>query len=201
MMEQARPRVEVEYPSVPPDLDRDQFRALVAFVDTLPRPIRAVPANPRDRAAAERGEEVFAQIGCATCHTPEIGGVAGVYSDFLLHSLEDRDSVGGRYGGGEFIEVPLPVEHPRPEEWKTPPLWGVADSAPYFHDGGSATLADAIDRHRGDAEPARQAYRALPSEDRDALIAFLKTLRAPGEDGGSPAAPPVSTVALARKGR
>ena len=47
--------------------------------------------------------------------------------------------------------VPLPDGHPLPEEWKTPPLWGVADSAPYFHDGGSPTLDAAIRRHEGDA--------------------------------------------------
>ena len=32
----------------------------------------------------------------------------------------------------------------RSSEWRTPPLWGVADSAPYLHDGRAATLEAAI---------------------------------------------------------
>jgi mono/diheme cytochrome c family protein len=198
-MEQARPRVEVEYPPVAPDLDKPQFRALVAFVDTLPQPVRAIPDDDAGRRQAERGEQLFAEIGCAHCHTPEIGGVAGIYSDFLLHSLDDRSRGGGRYGDGEIVGVPLPIDHPRPDEWKTPPLWGVADSAPYFHDGGSPTLADAIQRHEGDAEPVLQAYRKLPADDRDALLAFLKTLRAPGQESAPPPEPPArTTLASAR---
>jgi len=77
--------------------------------------------------------------------------------------------------------VPLPEDYPLPEEWKTPPLWGVADSAPYFHDGGSSTLEAAVLRHRGDAEAVTAAYRQLPGEDRSALIAFLRTLKAPAD--------------------
>ena len=32
-------------------------------------------------------------------------------------------------------------------EWRTPPLWGVRDSAPYLHDGRAATLEEAIALH------------------------------------------------------
>ena len=67
-----------------------------------------------------------------------------------------------------------------PSEWKTPPLWGVADSAPYFHDGGSATLEHAILRHGGDAKTVTAAYKTLPPADQAALVAFLRTLKAPG---------------------
>ena len=124
----------------------------------------------------------------AACHTPDLGGIAGIYSDFLLHRLDDR-SYGGK-GYREIPPVPLPEDFPLPEEWKTPPLWGVADSAPYFHDGGSATLESAILRHRGDAEVVYTAFRALGPEDRDALIAFLKTLRAPADAEPAPAPAP-----------
>ena len=37
-------------------------------------------------------------------------------------------------------------------------LWGVADSAPYLHDGRATTLADAIRMHGGEAEDARGAF-------------------------------------------
>jgi CxxC motif-containing protein (DUF1111 family) len=109
---------------------------------------------------------------------PDLGGVQG-YSDFLLHDIEDRSANGSSYRGEQTPEVPMPREHPSPEEWKTPPLWGVADSAPYFHDGNSATLRDAIVRHGGDAAPVTKAYQAMPKADQEAVVAFLKTLKAP----------------------
>ncbi|MGB7347706.1 MAG: di-heme oxidoredictase family protein, partial [Pirellulaceae bacterium] len=36
-------------------------------------------------------------------------------------------------------------------EWRTPPLWGVADSAPYLHDGRAKTLHEAVLWHGGEA--------------------------------------------------
>ena len=73
----------------------------------------------------------------------------------------------------------MPPEFPKDSEWKTPPLWGVADSAPYFHDGGAPTLREAVLRHGRDAKVVTTAYRRLPQEDQDALIVFLGTLKAP----------------------
>ena len=178
--EQARPMSFKGYPAVKPDLDSRQFDALVAFVDTLDRPEEVAPSGSAVSAEASRGKEVFAQVGCAICHTPDMGGVKGVYSDFLLHSLDDKSRGGDSdYGPDAVPEFPLPLEHPRLDEWKTPPLWGVADSAPYFHDGGAHNLEVAIRRHKGGAEPVSKAYELLPQTDRDAVIAFLKTLKAP----------------------
>ncbi|WP_165235756.1 di-heme oxidoredictase family protein [Aquisphaera insulae] len=193
-MEQARPMVRVNYPQVERDLTDAQFRSLVGFVDSLPRPVEVVPDDHAQRSRAERGKVLFAEIGCAACHTPDMAGVQGVYSDFLLHRLDDR-SRGGSGGGGysERPPVPLPEDYPLPEEWKTPLLWGVADSAPYFHDGGSPTLETAIQRHHGDAESVTAAYQKLAAEDRAAVIAFLKTLRAPAD------AEPVSPPTVARR--
>jgi CxxC motif-containing protein (DUF1111 family) len=57
----------------------------------------------------------------------------------------------------------------------------VADSAPYFHDGGSPTLEHAILRHRGDASKVTTTYQALPPSDREAVVVFLRTLKAPRE--------------------
>jgi cytochrome c peroxidase len=53
-------------------------------------------------------------------------------------------------------------------DFDTPTLRGVFATAPYFHDGSAATLRDVIDRL-----PASQA---LSSDDKDALIAYVKTL-------------------------
>jgi mono/diheme cytochrome c family protein len=177
-MDQAKPLVKAAYyPPDTPDLDRKQFRSLVSYVDTLRRPEEVLPDDAGLRSKAGRGKGLFRSVGCAACHTPDLGGVAGVYSDFLLHRLDDREK--GSSGYREVRQVPLPHEHPLPEEWKTPPLWGVADSAPYFHDGGSHTLEAAILRHLGDAASVTEAYKALSAADRAAVVEFLKTLKAP----------------------
>ena len=56
--------------------------------------VRIVAATLRDLPKlVERGEELFQGIGCARCHTPDMGGVAGVYSDFLLHRLDDPSTL------------------------------------------------------------------------------------------------------------
>ncbi len=65
------------------------------------------------------------------------------------------------------------------DQWQTPPLWGVADSAPYFHDGRSPTLKMAIERHRGQAEFSSQQFKKITAHDQHCLSRFLKTLRAP----------------------
>jgi len=195
MMEQAKPWAHASYAKVNPDLDSNQFHSLVAFVDTLPRPIETMPVDENARDVVERGRTLFGKIGCVACHTPEIGGVVGVYSDFLLHRVANPRDLGGGYA--EIPSTPLPDGHPLPDEWKTPPLWGVADSAPYFHDGGSPTLETAIRRHQADAASVTRTYESLPASDRDAIVRFLKCLKAPTE--AKPAESMVrGTIAMAR---
>ncbi len=158
------------------DMTNSQLEALVTYCRNLPRPEQILPADPELRKMAIRGKRVFETIGCSDCHTPEIDNVAGVYSDFLLYSLASSEAESGYR---QELEVPMPSHLPEPDEWQTPPLWGVADSAPYFHDGESATLADAIQRHKGDAKHVMQRHKQLPTKDKEALIEFLNSLRAP----------------------
>jgi CxxC motif-containing protein (DUF1111 family) len=177
LMDQARPFTHEGYVKVAADLNQEQFGAMVAFVDTLPRPVEIPSADPERYLHAARGKALFHRIGCAVCHTAKLGGVEGVYSDLLLHRLGAPTDRGGGYT--EVPATPLPDEHPLPDEWKTPPLWGVADSAPYFHDGGAPTLEAAILRHRGDATSVTQAFENLPAHDRTAVLSFLESLKAP----------------------
>src|SRR5262249_47160263 len=67
------------------DLTRAQLTAMVRFTAQLPSPVREVS----DRLAPQcaMGEALFTEIGCARCHTPDIGGVKGVYSDFCLYNI------------------------------------------------------------------------------------------------------------------
>ena len=68
------------------------------------------------------------------------------------------------------------------QEWRTPPLWGVRDSAPYMHDGRAETLLESIAIHGGESAGSRDRFFQLPLEDRLALIAFLETMVAPLND-------------------
>ena len=161
------------------DMTRRQLRELVSFVSSLPAPQQVMPTDPTLRQAVQRGEQVFVEIGCAECHVPDMGGIKGIYSDFHLYEVED-DEASSTYVEPEFSpRFTLPDDHARPQEWKTPPLWGVADSAPYFHDGRTPTLSAAIKRHGRDARFARDNFRDLKQPDQFALLAFLRSLRAP----------------------
>lgn len=58
----------------------------------------------------------------------------------------------------------------------TTPLWGVGSTAPYGHDGRSATLEDVILRHGGEAQAQRDAFEQLSSTEKQEVLAFLGTL-------------------------
>ena len=58
----------------------------------------------------------------------------------------------------------------------TRPLWGLAETAPYMHDGRAATIPDAILAHGGDAQKARDAFEALSADDRADVHVFLLSL-------------------------
>ena len=168
------------------DMTSRQLDSLTTFCLTLERPELVIPRNSKEHSAVVRGRQVFSEIGCAECHTPDLGGVQGLYSDLCLHNISDPD----HNGYVREPEVPMSSNVPGLADWKTPPLWGVADSAPYMHDGSSPTLEDAIEHHGGDAKHTREkCLEGISKTDRDNLVAFLKALRAPApRDAIAPAA-------------
>lgn len=188
------PQQHREDPNAAPDLDRQQFRQLLAFVEKLPAPVSVPPSDAALCAEAELGRELFTNIGCAVCHVPDWGDVKGVYSDFCLHDLTDPANT----GYSVKPTVPVPEEHPRASEWKTPPLWGVAQTAPYMHDGSAATLAAAIEAHRGQGRRVRETYRNLHRTEQRAILTFLGTLRVAESDAKQPPAGMVAQHDTAR---
>ena len=58
----------------------------------------------------------------------------------------------------------------------TRPLWGLAETAPYLHDGRAPTVHDAIVLHGGEATAARDAYLALDEKGRASVRVFLTSL-------------------------
>jgi CxxC motif-containing protein (DUF1111 family) len=172
------------------DMDRDECAALVAYVRSLPAPVEHVPADAKEAARIEAGGATFAAIGCASCHLPKLGDVEGIYSDLLLHDMGPKLVDTGTYG--VFVASPAGAGGPDAEggprgessgvlvqEWRTPPLWGLRDSAPYLHDGRAATIAQAIAQHGGQGAAAARRYANLPPLRRGQLDAFLQSLSSP----------------------
>jgi CxxC motif-containing protein (DUF1111 family) len=178
------------------DLNENDCEKLIEFVRDLPRPRQVKPRDPKLLREVSRGEELFGSIGCATCHVEKVGEVDGLYSDLLLHDMGEELSdpvpaaplkvlIGketlqvGYFGGVRVIDVLAEIPTEIQREWRTPPLWGVADSPPYLHDGRAETLQQAILLHGGEGTTSRQRFVILAPNDKSSLISFLKTLRAP----------------------
>jgi CxxC motif-containing protein (DUF1111 family) len=141
--------------------------------------------------------------------------VHGIYSDLLVHDMGSQLSdpvpgpfdptatelrpVSGYYGALSLVPAPISLEARR-REWKTPPLWGLRDSAPYLHDGRAETIDLAIALHGGEAADSLQRYRALSPRGRGQLLAFLSTLAAPRDPPAPLVARPASAPAKSRKG-
>jgi CxxC motif-containing protein (DUF1111 family) len=175
------------------DLSAGECAALASFVAGLPRPVERLPSTKDEMERVAGGHKLFKSIGCATCHRPQMGSVAGLYSDLLLHDMGP-----GLGGGGTYYNVPtdstgngsiasastLPRTSSRGtiagnQEWRTPPLWGIRDSGPYLHDGRATTLEQAIAMHGGEADDSAQAFAALEPKEKAILMTFLKSLVAP----------------------
>jgi CxxC motif-containing protein (DUF1111 family) len=166
------------------DLTQAQCDQLTAFVAALPRPVEKTQWGRTELTPAVAGKRLFTEIGCAKCHTPNLGDVEGLYSDLLLHRMgRDLEDHGGSgfYGAPppSVPDAPTPPPDTFADEWRTPPLWGVADSGPYLHDGRAKTLADAIRLHGGQASASAQRYASLGTHQQEQVLAFLGTLRAP----------------------
>jgi CxxC motif-containing protein (DUF1111 family) len=163
------------------DLTQQQCDQLTAYVASLPRPVEKPPPLPE--AYAHAGKALFAKIGCAQCHTPDLGPVEGIYSDLLLHRMGTLLEGGGSYYGAPPPDIAAgsPSSGPMTDEWRTPPLWGVADSAPYMHDGRAATLEEAIKLHGGQGGRSAENFNRLRPDQQAQVVAFLHTLRAPGK--------------------
>jgi len=71
---------------------------------------------------------------------------------------------------------------PLRREWRTPPLWGigltetVSGTFRLLHDGRADGLMEAILWHGGEAAPSRDRVAQLSEEERERLLAFLRSL-------------------------
>jgi len=129
-------------------------------------------------AATARGQQVFSNIGCGTCHVPSLttgkSPVAALskvtfqpLSDFALHDmgigLADGVSQGSANG----------------REFRTAPLWGVGQRIFFLHDGRTKDMGVAIEQHASQGSEANHVirnYNLLSVDDKQALVNYLRSL-------------------------
>ncbi len=161
-----------------PEISDAFVEKLVIYVQTLAVPRQRDENSP----AVKRGEALFREIGCAACHVPTLKtGPDAVlpelanqtfhpFTDLLLHDM------------GPGLADGRPDFDATGSEWRTPPLWGLGlvpsvNGHDYLlHDGRARGFAEAILWHDGEGLKAREAFRTLPRQDREAIVAFLASL-------------------------
>ncbi|HET9624965.1 MAG TPA: di-heme oxidoredictase family protein [Kofleriaceae bacterium] len=134
--------------------------------------------------SAQRGRELFQEIGCADCHTPHMHTKAGelgtfypqlrdvevnLFSDILLHNMGARladNVIQGNAG---------------PDMFRTAPLWGIGQRLFFLHDGRSKTLDDAILQHYSDAAPANGRNPAYGPSEANQVVRNYGDLDAQGQ--------------------
>jgi len=187
-----------------------ELSALSIFLATMDRPEQRMPQDPVERRQARRGERLFDDVGCTACHRPMLATQSAFLTlsfpqiaqnpDANIYYRVDLTQPPMRFPtnsqGG--VDVPLFADLKRHDMgpglaefngdamFTTARLWGVADTAPYLHDGRAFTLTDAILMHGAqgsEASPAVDGYKALAPDDQEAIIAFLRTLHTPERPG------------------
>ena len=160
-----------------PEVPGARSDKLVFYTQTLAVPAMRDIEDPQVR----KGAEMFLKAGCSACHTPsyttgthEIAALSDQeifpFTDLLLHDMGE----GLADGRPDFLATG--------SEWRTPPLWGIGlvervnKHTRFLHDGRARNLAEAILWHGGEAEKSRDAFREMSKDEREALIAFLKSL-------------------------
>lgn len=164
--------------TIDPEISTRTILDVVFYLQTLKAPIQ----RNKDNAAIKAGKQLFTSISCAKCHTPELTtGFSTIaplsnktffpYTDLLLHDMGSELNDG--YTEGTAL----------PQEWKTPPLWGLglsknSQGGSYFllHDGRAKSIEAAILFHSGEAQKSRQQYQQLSPKEKQQLIQFLESL-------------------------
>jgi hypothetical protein len=187
---------------VAPEIEEGQVTALTTFVAMQEIPAARIPDDANLVTMLATGQNQMAALGCTTCHVgslplestlfrlPSRQGSADLAIDLAKDGAEPRIApVAGGSGYRAFLYSDLRrhdmgprLAEPRADRgvagpfFLTRPLWGVAVSGPYMHDGRAATIEDAILLHGGEAQAARDAYAKLLDSERAPLRVFLASL-------------------------
>jgi cytochrome c peroxidase len=125
-------------------------------------------------ASQKRGMALFEKSGCADCHS------GSMFSDYGYYNA----GVGCDKGRPDSGRMSVTKNKDDEGKFRVPSLREVANTAPYFHDGSAATLAEAVELMASGGkknpnlsdgfEGVRDAK--LTAQDRTDLVNFLKAL-------------------------
>jgi mono/diheme cytochrome c family protein len=135
-----------------PDLVTPKLEALRAYQHSLAR--LPAPSTLYDRGAANRGKVVF-DANCARCHT---GGTGTDNNSGILHAPTET-GMNAAY-----------AQRTSQKQYRTTPLRGLWQHAPYFHDGSARTLDDVV------AHYDEFLHLQLSGRQRKDLVHYLMTL-------------------------
>lgn len=112
----------------------------------------------------KQGLNDFIAVGCITCHTTRLVG----------GHMYQKTGVFEPYPSGDPGRAKVTGNDVDKGVFKVPSLLNVEKTAPYFHDGGVATLEEAV------VEMAKmQLKKELTPEQTASIVAFLKSLTGP----------------------
>jgi hypothetical protein len=153
------PRLGIDVRQIP-DRVRPKLPALLEYQLSLATPVP--PPGTFDPQAAERGRLVFnGTAGCGACH------MGSTYTDVLAGP---DPSVPLLHDPGETGTEVQYAARSATGRYRTTPLRGLWQHAPYFHDGSAATLEAVVDHY------VQFFGLALTDEERADLVQFLKSL-------------------------
>ena len=150
------PRLNLHVANGTTDLVSAKLPALQAYQLAIAAP--PPPAASFDVVAAARGKLVFEGAGrCATCHSGPL------YTDANTTLHPPADSMAEP-------ETPSYAARSASKRYRTSPLAGVWQHAPYFHDGSAATLDDVVRIY-----DTRRSLD-LTAQQKSDLVQYLKSL-------------------------
>jgi mono/diheme cytochrome c family protein len=142
-----------------PDLVTPKLPALVDYELSLEAP--TPPRGSFNREAAKRGEHVFRDAGCASCHTKP------AFTD-VLRSPGHREPL--LHAPAETGMEPLYALRSATNGYRTAPLRGVWQHPPYFHDGSAKDLPAVVEHYN-----TVKSLGLTPQQQAD-LVEYLKSL-------------------------
>jgi len=155
----SEPRTGVNVTNGNDDQVSNKLPGLQAYQLTLDAP--TPPAGSFDVVAAARGQAVFnGAARCSTCHS----GPEFTDANTRLHPVSDA------MGEPEAAGVPSYTSRSATRQYRTAPLKGVWQHAPYFHNGSAATLDDVVNTYN-----SRQSLGLTSLQIAD-LVQYLKSL-------------------------
>lgn len=181
------------------ELEEGSLTAAAVYLATLEVPTILPPSSLALRDRWAEGDALFDAIGCNSCHVRALSMLNTVWLEYpdttdaqpfeveLFHAGEEPkgspqvklfSDLKRHDMGPELAERHTDTNHPHisASTWLTRPLWGLAETAPYLHDGRAATIPEAIHAHGGEAEESRDAFEALSPEEQGSLHVFLLSL-------------------------